>query len=346
MKELRTLYWKASKLYVLDQRVLPHRVRYVVAVDYRGVARAIKDMTVRGAPAIGVAAAYGLALAAVRTKGLNPQRALERLQRAADVLRSTRPTAVNLFWAIDRVLSRAERAVTNGENLADAVLEEAHRMAEEDVEVNRTIGRNGAQLVRDGARVMTYCNAGALATVGYGTALGVIRAAVEQGKRVFVYVPETRPKLQGARLTSFELKTAGIEHKVISDNTAPFLMSRGEVDLVVVGADRILATSGHVINKIGTLSLALAANYFGVPFYVAAPVSTIDFVRSLPQVKIEERDEREVLEVSGKRIAPRGVRAINYAFDVTPPELVRGIITERGVIRPDELMALRERAGV
>ncbi|MDW8042481.1 MAG: S-methyl-5-thioribose-1-phosphate isomerase [Nitrososphaerota archaeon] len=346
MRELRTLYWKGSKVYFLDQRALPHRLRYVVAADYRQVARAIKDMTVRGAPAIGVAAAYGLALTAVKSRKLDPQRALERLQRAADVLRSTRPTAVNLFWAIDRVLSRAERAVTNGEDLADAVLEEAHRMAEEDVEVNRAIGRNGAQLVRDGARVMTYCNAGALATVGYGTALGVIRAAVEQGKRVFVYVPETRPKLQGARLTSFELKSAGIEHRVISDNTAPFLMSRGEVDLVVVGADRILATSGHVINKIGTLSLALAANYFGVPFYVAAPVSTIDFVRSLQQVKIEERDEREVLEVSGKRIAPRGVRAINYAFDVTPPELVKGIVTERGIFRPDELMALRERSGV
>lgn len=346
MRELRTLYWKGSKLYILDQRALPHRVRYVVASDYREVARAIKDMTVRGAPAIGVAAAYGLALAARGTKRLSPQRALERLQRAAEVLRSTRPTAVNLFWAIDRVMGRAERAAANGESIADAVLDEAHRMAEEDVEVNRAIGRNGAQLVRDGARVMTYCNAGALATVGYGTALGVIRAAVEQGKRVFVYVPETRPKLQGARLTSFELKAAGIEHRVIADNTAPFLMSRGEVDLVVVGADRVLATSGHVINKIGTLSLALAANYFGVPFYVAAPVSTIDFVRSLQQVKIEERDEREVLEVSGKRIAPRGVRAINYAFDVTPPELVKGIVTERGIFRPDELMALRERSGV
>ncbi|MEN3048146.1 MAG: S-methyl-5-thioribose-1-phosphate isomerase [Candidatus Caldarchaeales archaeon] len=346
MREQRTLYWKGSKLYILDQRALPHRVRYVVASDYKQVARAIRDMTVRGAPAIGVAAAYGLALAALRTKRLSPQRALERLQRAAEVLRSTRPTAVNLFWAIDRVMGRAERAAANDESVADAVLDEAHRMAEEDVEVNRAIGRNGAQLVRDGARVMTYCNAGTLATVGYGTALGVIRAAVEQGKRVFVYVPETRPKLQGARLTSFELKAAGIEHRVISDNAAPFLMSRGEVDIVVVGADRILATSGHVINKIGTLSLALAANHFGVPFYAAAPVSTIDFVRSLPQVKIEERDEREVLEFAGRRVAPRGVRAVNYAFDVTPPELVRGIITERGVFRPDELMALRERAGV
>jgi methylthioribose-1-phosphate isomerase len=188
---------------------------------------------------------------------------------------------------------------------------------------------------------MTYCNAGALATVGYGTALGVIRAAVEQGKRVFVYVPETRPKLQGARLTSFELKMEGIEHRVIPDNTAAFLMSKGEVDLVVVGADRILASSGHVINKIGTLSLAIAANHFNVPFYVAAPISTIDFRRTLSEVRIEERDEREVLEVMGRRIAPKGARAINYAFDVTPPNLVKGIITEKGIFAPTELYRLQ-----
>jgi methylthioribose-1-phosphate isomerase len=341
VRELRTLYWKGSRLYLIDQKALPHRLRYVALSDYRQVAKAIKDMTVRGAPAIGVVAAYGLALAALSAKGKDPQKVLERLQKAADVLRSTRPTAVNLFWAIERVMARAEAAARNGEDIAGAVLEEAHAIAEEDVKVNRAIGMHGAQLIKDGARVMTYCNAGALATVSYGTALGVIRAAVEQGKRVFVYVPETRPKLQGARLTSFELKTEGIEHKVIPDNTAAFLMSKGEVDLVVVGADRILASSGHVINKIGTLSLAIAANHFNVPFYVAAPISTIDFRRTLSEVRIEERDEREVLEVMGRRIAPKGARAINYAFDVTPPNLVKGIITEKGIFAPTELYRLQ-----
>jgi methylthioribose-1-phosphate isomerase len=231
VREFRTLYWKGSRLYLIDQKALPHKLRYVALSDYRQVAKAIKDMTVRGAPAIGVAAAYGLALAALSAKGKDPQKVLERLQKAADVLRSTRPTAVNLFWAIERVMARAEAAARNGEDIAGAVLEEAHAIAEEDVKVNRAIGMHGAQLIKDGARVMTYCNAGALATVGYGTALGVIRAAVEQGKRVFVYVPETRPKLQGARLTSFELKLEGIEHRVIPDNTAAFLMSKGEVDL-------------------------------------------------------------------------------------------------------------------
>jgi len=324
---------------MIDQRALPRRLRYLRLRTAKQVARAIKDMAVRGAPAIGVAAAMGLALEAWRCRTRSKERMLERLGRAAELLRSTRPTAVNLFWAIERVMSVAESCETAGE-VRERVVAEALRMADEDVEVNRRMGDNGARLLDEGDVVLTHCNAGALATVGYGTALGVIRSAVAQGKRIMVYASETRPRLQGARLTVWELMRDGIPVKLITDNMAAFLMQQGEIKKVIVGADRILAKTGHVINKIGTLSHAIAAKRFGIPFLVAAPFSTIDFERVPEEVVIEERDVREVLYVGRERIAPRGADALNPAFDITPPDLVSYIITEKGVYRPEELAAL------
>lgn len=338
-RELRTIWWERNSVVIIDQRLLPRRLKYLRLRTYRQVAQAIKDMAIRGAPAIGVAAAMGLALAAAKSRARDRDGLMEELERAAQVIRSTRPTAVNLFWAVERVMRVAERCST-AEEVREKVLEEALRMAEEDVETNRRIGENGARLIEDGDKVMTHCNAGALATVGYGTALGVIRAAVEQGKKILVYASETRPRLQGARLTVWELMREGIPVKLITDNAAAFLMQRGEIKKIIVGADRILAKTGHVINKIGTLSHALAAKRYGIPFIVAAPFSSIDFEHSPEEVVIEERDAREVLYVGRTRIAPRGAEAVNLAFDVTPPDLVSHIVTERGVFKPEELANL------
>jgi len=324
---------------MIDQRLLPHKLRYLRLKTVKQVAKAIKDMAIRGAPAIGVAAAMGLALTAYHTRTKNREKLMEKLRQSYEILRSTRPTAVNLFWALDRVMKVAESAA-DVEELRRRVIEEALRIAEEDVEINRRIGENGAKLIEDGDKILTHCNAGALATAGYGTALGVIRSAFAQGKRIMVYACETRPKLQGARLTVWELMRDGIPVKLITDNMAAFLMQRGEVDKVIVGADRILAKTGHVINKIGTFSHAIAAKYHNIPFLVAAPFSTIDFKSSLEEVVIEERDPREVLYVGETRIAPKGVEIWNPAFDITPPELVTYIITEKGVYKPEELREL------
>ncbi|OYT68154.1 MAG: S-methyl-5-thioribose-1-phosphate isomerase [Candidatus Wolframiiraptor sp. EX4484-121] len=344
MRELRSIWWSKGSVVIIDQRLLPRKLKYLRIRTAREMARAIKDMAIRGAPAIGVAAAMGLALTAYRCRARSREAFLERLKRSAEILRATRPTAVNLFWAIERVMGVAERSETV-EEIRRNVVNEALRMAEEDVETNKELGRNGAKLIKDGDRILTHCNAGALATVGYGTALGVIRAAVEQGKDVMVYACETRPRLQGARLTVWELMRDGIKVKLITDNMAAFLMQRGEVDEVIVGADRIIAKTGHVINKIGTLSHAIAAKFYNIPFYVAAPFSSIDFEHSLNEVVIEERDPREVLYIGGERIAPRGAGVWNPAFDITPPELVSGIITERGVYRPEELRGLGSGVG-
>lgn len=341
MKELRTLYWHSGSLFLIDQKALPQKLRYVRCRSYLDVARAITNMTVRGAPAIGVAAAYGLALAAKAAARRNKNEVINTLRRAAEVLGKTRPTAVNLYWAIARVMRVAEEAWMKNDDVARVVLEEAEKIASEDVEINRRIGQNGAALLPDKGVVMTYCNAGALATAGYGTALGVIKSAVEMGKKISVIVPETRPKLQGARLTAYELEAAGIEYRIISDNMAAFIMSRGMIDCVVVGADRILAKTGHVTNKIGTLGLAISANFYKIPFYVAAPLSTMDFEKTPDEIVIEERSQDEVLYFAGRRIAPRRARAINYAFDITPPELVTRIITEEGIHLPNELMRLK-----
>jgi methylthioribose-1-phosphate isomerase len=338
MRLMRTLEFDASgpALVLVDQTRLP---RETVLVRCRGaddVARAIRSMQVRGAPAIGVAAAYGMALAALHEPSEDPAAFILTLEASARLLAHTRPTAVNLQWALDRVLARARAtAETVGVEAAKReIVAFANEMADEDVAVNRRIGANGLDLVSDGASVLTHCNAGALATVDYGTALGVVRAAHEAGRGIHVFVDETRPFLQGARLTAWELQQLGVPMTLITDSMAGHFMSRGEVDLVVVGADRI-AANGDVANKIGTYSVAVLARENSVPFYVAAPLSTIDLsLASGAEIPIEERSSREVTEVSGTPIAPEGTHAAHPAFDVTPARLVSAIITERGVLRP------------
>lgn len=345
-----TLRWENGALVLIDQRKLPTAFELVVCRTAEEVADAIRSMVVRGAPAIGAAAAYGVAIGARRlaeevgaAEGAAGGRGQERAEAAfwkgfeevCALMAGTRPTAVNLFWAIERMKKRAEELKPQGIAAVVQGLEaEAHRIAEEDVATNRRIGAHGASIIADGDGVLTHCNTGSLATVGYGTALGVIRAAHEQGKRVHVYVDETRPFLQGARLTAWELMQDGIPVTLITDNMAGFVMRQGRVQVVIVGADRI-ARNGDVVNKIGTYSVALLAKAHGIPFYVAAPLSTIDLsVPSGDAVTIEERDPKEVTHVFGVQVAPDGVQVFNPAFDVTPAELVAGIITEKGIARP------------
>lgn len=336
---IRPIYWKNGEVYILDQRLLPHKVKYLRLKTADGVAKAIKDMAIRGAPAIGIAGAMGLALTAYHSREKSVEKFYSKLKKSYEILRNTRPTAMNLFWALDRVMKiiDLQRPV---DELRRLILEEALRIMEEDLEANRKVGINGARLINDGDGVLTHCNAGALATAGYGTALGVVRAAFEEGKKIIVYACETRPRLQGSKLTVWELMRDGIPVRLITDNMAAFLMQRGLINKVIVGADRILAKTGHVINKIGTLCHAIAAKYYNIPFLVAAPTSTIDFKSTPEEVVIEERDEKEVLYVDGRRIAPRGARALNPAFDITPPDLVSFIITEKGIYRPEELKML------
>jgi methylthioribose-1-phosphate isomerase len=316
--------WRGRALDLLDQRKLPWEISYYRCEDAEGVAKAIEDMVVRGAPAIGIAAAYGVALAASKGKGA-AFGAIERLSR-------TRPTAVNLFWAMER-MKGVVTASGEGElpSRTEALALSIHR---EDVATNRAIGRQGEVLLPAEAAVLTHCNAGALATGGYGTALGVIRAAKEAGKSIKVFVDETRPLLQGARLTAWELKEDGFDVTVVCDGAAAFVMRKKAIDAVIVGADRI-AANGDVANKIGTLGLAIASSHFGTPFYVAAPRSSIDVqVPSGEAIPIEERDPEEVRSFGGKTVVPREISAWNPAFDVTPSELVSAIITEVGVLRP------------
>ncbi|MEM4675808.1 MAG: S-methyl-5-thioribose-1-phosphate isomerase [Nitrososphaerota archaeon] len=341
-KELRTVLWKDGQVKLIDQRRLPSKLVYISCKNYREVAKAIKNMTVRGAPAIGVAAAMGMALAAKSVKSKNVEKLMSELEKAKNVLASTRPTAINLYWALERIMKVAREAAKSGDakKVVLSVLDEAKKMADEDVETNKAIGKYGSTLINDGDVVLTHCNAGALATVGYGTALGVIRAALEEGKSFSVVATETRPKLQGARLTAFELKIMGVPFKLITDGMVGYVMQQGLVNKVVVGADRILAKSGHVVNKIGTFTIAVVAKHFGIPFYVAAPTSTIDFESDPEDVVIEFRDENEVHYVDGTRITPKGVKAINPAFDMTPPELITAIITEKGIYEPTRLMEL------
>lgn len=326
----KTMEWTGNSLRLLDQRKLPFIEEYVECKTHEEVAHAIKEMIVRGAPAIGVTAAFGYVL------GFREYRSgdlKEWMKRVKEVLSRTRPTAVNLFWALNRMEKVFLENLKN-ENLGEILEEEAMKMAQEDIETNRAIGRNGAELIEDGSTILTHCNAGALATVDYGTALGVIRAAVEAGKRVRVFADETRPYLQGARLTAWELMKDGIEVYVITDNMAGWLMKRGMIDAVVVGADRI-ALNGDTANKIGTYSLAVLAKRNNVPFYVAAPISTIDpTIKSGDEIPIEERRAEEVTHCGGNRIAPEGVKVLNPAFDVTENSLITAIITEKGVIKP------------
>jgi methylthioribose-1-phosphate isomerase len=316
-----TIEWRRGRIRLIDQRALPARLRFVECATVAEVCKAIRSMVVRGAPALGATGAYGVALAARVARGD------AGVTAAAARIAATRPTAVNLAWGVTRAVGAYQ---CGG---ADAALAEAHRIAAADVEANRAIGRFGADLLPVGSRVMTHCNAGSLACVGYGTALGVIRAASEAGRRPRVWVGETRPVLQGARLTAWELERLGIEGTLVADSMAGSLMRGGDVDVVVVGADRI-AANGDVANKIGTYGLAVLAAHHDVPFYVAAPTSTIDL--STPDgsaVVVEERDGDELRRVAGTRIAPAGVRAFNPAFDVTPAALVGGVVTECGVAR-------------
>jgi methylthioribose-1-phosphate isomerase len=328
---LRTVMWEEGKVRMIDQTLLPQRLAYKTYDSWEGVAAAIKRMVVRGAPAIGVAAAMGVALAAQRSAAQDGGQLLRDLDKAAEGLRATRPTAVNLFWGIDRVLGVARRAGRSVSGIREAAIDEARAMAEEDVLANKKLGSIGQHLLDDGDVVMTQCNAGALATVGYGTALGVIRAAREAGKCVKVIVNETRPALQGSRLTAFELVRDGFHCTLISDTAVGHMLSSHRADKVVVGADRI-TRDGYVFNKIGTYQVAVLSRRHGVPFYVAAPRSTFDLRRTHDQIVVEERGYDEVVKVKGRRVAPRGIAVANPAFDKTPPDLVSGIVTELGLI--------------
>lgn len=327
-----TMEWTGDALKLLDQRKLPFVEEYVMCRTHVEVAKAIKDMVVRGAPAIGVAAAFGYVLGLREFASGDLQ---EWMKKVKENLANTRPTAVNLFWALDRMeRTLLENLDKDREEILEILEGEALRMAREDIEVNKAIGRNGAALLKDGWTILTHCNAGALATVDYGTALGVIRAAVESGKRIRVFADETRPYLQGARLTAWELLKDGIDVTVITDNMAGWLMKKGLINAVIVGADRI-AMNGDVANKIGTYTVAVLAKKHGIPFFVAAPTSTIDpKIRSGDEIPIEERSQDEVLFCGGNRVVPHGVKVVNPAFDVTEKDLVTAIITEKGVIWP------------
>ena len=327
--------WQRDSLILLDQRALPEKVEYVHCGNFREIAKAIRDMVVRGAPAIGIAGGYAMAMAAV--EAMDSVAFPQFLSQAAKHIVSQRPTAVNLSWAVDRVLGKAllHFESEGPDGAASAAEREAALVEQEDIGINRAIGEHGARLVPQGARILTHCNAGALATGGYGTALGVVRQAWEDGKVAMVYADETRPYLQGARLTAWELLQDGIEVTLLVDSAAGYLMAKGGVDLVVVGADRV-ARNGDVANKIGTYSLACLAKIHHVPFYVASPISTLDMsMGSGKEIPVEERAESEVLSFFGTRIAPAGARAFNPSFDITPASLISGIITERGVVLPD-----------
>ena len=334
---LPTIDWKDDAVVMIDQRKLPASEIYVSCKTAQEVAKAIKAMVIRGAPAIGVAAAMGIALGMRRSTATGTKQFTTEFQKLCDLMAGTRPTAVNLFWAIERMKRTFAEAAQGGCSVDEikARLEaDARRIHDEDVESCRAMGAHGATLVPDSAQILTHCNAGALATAGYGTALGVIRAASEQGKRVAVLADETRPFLQGARLTAWELVKDGIDTTVITDNMAGAMMRLGRVDLVVVGADRI-AANGDVANKIGTYAVAVLAKEHGIPFYVAAPLSTIDLKTAEgAQIPIEERDAREVTHVGSARLTPEGAQIRNPAFDVTPAKYVTAIVTERGIARP------------
>src|SRR5688572_5416825 len=345
---LPTIEWKDDAVVMIDQRKLPGAEVYVTCKTANEVAKAIKTMVIRGAPAIGVAAAMGIAVGMTRSRATGTKQFTTEFQKTCELLAATRPTAVNLFWAIERMKKAFAAAAHEGQSVDEIkrrLVDEARAIHDEDVQSCRTMGAHGAELVPSSARILTHCNAGALATAGYGTALGVIRAAAEQGKTIAVLADETRPFLQGARLTAWELIRDGINTTVITDNMAGAMMRLGQVDLVVVGADRI-AANGDVANKIGTYSVAVLAKEHGIPFYVAAPLSTVDLnTPDGSRIPIEERNEREVTHVGTSRITPGGARIRNPAFDVTPAKYVTAIITERGIASApysDSLRALVE----
>jgi methylthioribose-1-phosphate isomerase len=350
MNQIRTLFWQDNAVVMIDQKALPLEERTLVCTRYEDVIAAINDLTVRGAPAIGVAAAMGIALGARQIQAANSEAFQRDFMAICYAFARTRPTARNLFWAIERMQRCLEKALTSDtfmpppaegepgvffqEKISQALVAEAIGICEEDIAVNRQMGANGRSLIKDGDRILTHCNAGALATAGYGTALGVMRAACEEGKKIHVFVDETRPVLQGARLTAWELMKENIPATLITDNMAGFLMQRGKVDLVITGADRI-AANGDTANKIGTYALAVLAKENNIPFYIAAPRSTIDLsLKTGDEIPIEERSGDEVVAFQGARCAPVGMPVCNPAFDVTPHRYITAIITEAGVIRP------------
>ncbi len=340
---MESLRWEDRRLLILDQTKLPEAIEYISCNHYWEVVKAIKNLSVRGAPAIGAAAAYGLVLGVQNLETEEFNKFYSEAEKIAGILSSSRPTAVNLSWALERMLSKLHLSQQREPvQLVDLMLREAEAIYREDLEGNRSIGHYGLGLIPDGARILTHCNAGSLATAGYGTALGVVRAAWEAGKGVSVYAGETRPLLQGARLTTMELMQANIPVTLITDNMAGYLMSSGKVDLVIVGADRI-AANGDAANKIGTYGLAVLAREHGLPFYVAAPFSTVDMkLRTGLDIPIEERNPEEVTCFAGIRVAPEGVKVWNPAFDVTPAQLITAIITERGLASPPYGQALKK----
>ena len=329
---LRTVEWKENQVVMIDQTKLPNELVFVKYNDYNQVADAIRTLVVRGAPAIGVSGAFGLALASLQSNAKTKEELISDLEKARTILFETRPTAVNLSWGLEKIM----KVASSGESvdaIKELVIDEAKKMADDDIEINKTMGKNGSELFDDNDTIMTHCNAGALATVAYGTALGVIRATKESGKNVKVIATETRPVQQGSRLTAFELKHDGFDVSLIPDTAVGYSMANGLVDKVVVGADRIVKT-GHVFNKIGTYQVATMAKQHGIPFFVAAPLSTFDLKNDAKDIIIEMRKGSEVTGSGDKKTAPDDINVINPAFDMTPPELISGIITENGVAKP------------
>jgi len=337
---LKTVEWKDNSVIMIDQTKLPNSLEYVTYTNYNQVADAIRTLVVRGAPAIGVSGAFGLALAALQSNAKEKDQLIQDLETAKKILFETRPTAVNLAWGLEKIMKITKDDKTVDE-IRTSVIETAKQMAEDDIQINMSIGKNGSELFSENDTIMTHCNAGALATVGYGTALGVIRAIKESGKKVKVIATETRPVQQGSRLTAFELKHDGIDVILIPDTAVGYTMANGLVNGVVVGADRILQT-GHVFNKIGTYQVATMAKQHNIPFYVAAPLSTFDLKSNPEDVIIEQRKPSEVTGIGDKRTAPDGIDVINPAFDMTPPELISGIITENGIAKPPYEDSIKE----
>lgn len=329
---LKTVEWKNNKVIMIDQTKLPNELIFVEYSDYHDVAYAIKTLVVRGAPAIGVSGAFGLALAALQSTATTKEQLLSDLETARKILFETRPTAVNLAWGLEKIMDVARQG-NDVVSIRELIVKTAQQMAEDDIRINMRMGKNGSILFEDNDTIMTHCNAGALATVAYGTALGVIRATKESGKNVKVIATETRPIQQGSRLTAFELKHDGFDVSLIPDTAVGYTMANKLVNKVVVGADRVLRT-GHVYNKIGTYQVALMAKQHGIPFYVAAPLSTFDLKSNPQDVIIEQRKATEVTQMGDKKTAPDGINVINPAFDMTPPELISGIITEAGIATP------------
>jgi len=329
---LRTVEWKNNKVVMIDQTKLPNELVLVEYDNFNQVADAIRTLVVRGAPAIGVSGAFGLALAVLQSNATTKDKLLSDLEEAKQILFATRPTAVNLQWGLEKIMNVAKSG-DSVEQIRELIISKAKKMADEDIEINKTMGKNGSVLFDDNDTIMTHCNAGALATVAYGTALGVIRATRESGKNVKVIATETRPVQQGSRLTAFELKHDGFDVSLIPDTAVGYTMANGLVNKVIVGADRIVKT-GHVFNKIGTYQIAIMAKQHGIPFYVASPLSTIDMKSDAKDVIIEMRKASEVTGIGDKKTAPDDINVINPAFDITPPELISGIITEKGVAKP------------